>query len=179
MAGDEGASTRDQVLGVVERFPGIHFRALVRELETSTALARYHLEALEGDGQVRCVHLGGFARYFPAATFGELTADERAKLAVLRQERPLEIVLALLELGAMQHRDLLDVVGGSKGNLTYHLQKLTASGVVVRVARGEEKGFHLADEAEVKRLLARFEPAGDIVDHVHDTWDDLFGGHRG
>lgn len=177
MDADEGP-TRERILAVVQRFPGIHFRGIVKELETSTALVRYHLQGLEEAGEVRHAEVGGFVRYFPVEAYGELDPADRRHLAVLRQERPLEIVLALLELGPMQHRDLHEVLGGSKGTLTYHLQKLEGAGLVRRVARGPERGFHLVDEAHVRHLLARFEPASDIVERVHDTWDDLFGGHR-
>ncbi|MDX1611844.1 MAG: ArsR family transcriptional regulator, partial [Candidatus Thermoplasmatota archaeon] len=138
MADDE--SMREQVLGAIEHFPGIHFRGIARELETSTALVRYHLQALEEEGAVRREEVGGYTRYFPAQDYEALTEEEREMLNVLRQERPLEIVLALLELGAMQHKDILEIVGGSKGTLTYHLNKLIDAGVVYKVARGDDRG---------------------------------------
>lgn len=177
MAQDE-ESTRERILDTVRAFPGIHFRGIVRELDTSTALVRYHIQQLLQDGKVRSVELGGFVRYFPKESYRELGPQDRELLALLRQERPLEIVLALLELGPMQHRDLHEVVGGSKGTLTYHLKKLTRAGVVRRVARGEERGFHLEDPDHLRDVLAQHEPSSDIVDRVHDTWEDLFGGHR-
>lgn len=175
---EEEVSMHDRVLEVVRHFPGIHFRGIVRELDTSTALARYHLQHLLEEGELRQVDVGGYARYFPVETYRELTEHEREMLNVLRQERPLEIVLALLEFGPMQHKDLLEIVGGSKGTLTYHVDKLVDAGIVNRVPRGEDRGFHLEDEGTVRDLLARYEPESDILDHVHDLWEDLFGGHR-
>ncbi|MBW3582894.1 MAG: winged helix-turn-helix transcriptional regulator [Euryarchaeota archaeon] len=171
-------STRERVLETIRRFPGIHLRGLIKELDTSTALARYHIQVLEKEGRVRSSEVGGFVRYFPVEDYKELSRDEREMLNVLRQERPLEIVLTLLEFGPMQHRDLLETMGGSKGTLTYHLDKLVAAGIVRKVSRGPERGFHLVDADRVRALLSRYEPVPALLSHVHDLWDDLFRGHR-
>ncbi len=173
---DEGQMP-EKILDVVQRFPGIHFRALVRELDTSTSLARYHLDALLEDDELRSYRVGGYVRYFPVETFEELSQEEKKKLNVLRQDKPLQIVLSLFEVGPMQHKDLHRVMDCSKGTLTYHLDKLVDAGLVRR--RGPGEGFVLEDPEEVRRLLARFEPASDMLDQVHDLWEDLFGGHRG
>lgn len=171
-------TVRDRILAAIRQFPGIHLRGLVKHLDTSTALARYHLDALQTEGVVRAYEVGGFTRYFPVEAFGELTERERRWLHLLRQERPLEIVLAFLEFGPMQHRDLLEIVGGSKGTLTYQLDKLVEAGVVAKVARGPDRGFHLQEPDKMRELLKRYEPVPDVLDAVHELWEDLFSGHR-
>ncbi len=174
----DGESLRNPVLRTIRNFPGIHLRGIVRQLSTSTALTRHHVQSLIQEGVVRAVHLGGFVRYFPAESFAELSTRDRRILNVLRQERPLEIALALLEFGAMQHRDLLEIVGGGKATLSYQLEKLVDAGVVTRVAKGPDRGYHLASPADVRRILARYDPLPEVLESVHDTWEDLFGGHR-
>lgn len=169
---------RELILDAIEEFPGIHFRALVRELDTSTSLARYHIEKLLDADSIRSEEIGGYVRYFPTEEYEELSDEEREQLNVLRQEKPLEAVLALLEFGSMQHKDLHEIVPGSKGTLTYHLDKLVDAGLVHRVPRGEDRGFHLVDEDRTRRLLARYRPESDMLDEVHDMWEDLFGGHQ-
>lgn len=169
---------RDRIQNVVRSFPGIHLRGIVKELDTSTALARYHLDHLVAGHKIREVHVGGFTRYFPVETYGELTPKERRMLELLRQEKPLEIVLTLLEFGSMQHRDLVEMVSTTKGTLSYHLDKLVDLGLVRKVPRGPDKGFHLVDPQGVRTLLARYEPLPEIYERVHDLWDDLFSGHR-
>lgn len=163
----------------VDRYPGIHFRALVRELDTSTSLLRYHLEALLEADEVRAHEVGGYTRYFPPSAERGLTEEEQEILEVLRQDRPLEITLAILDLGSpVRHKDLVEVTGLAKGTVTYHLDKLRDAGVVRRVPRGEDRGFHLQDPDQVRSLLADFEPVPDVLDRVSATWEDLFGGHR-
>ncbi len=174
----DDASMRDRVLAAIQSFPGIHLRGLVRQLDTTSSLVRYHIQSLMAESAVRSTDVGGFTRYFPEAEFKELTPKERKELHLLRQERPLEIILAMLEFGGMQHRDLLEIVGGSKGTLTYQLGKLTKAGLVRRVATGPDRGFHLVDADQVRDLLARYEPVPEVLRRVHDTWDDLFGGHQ-
>lgn len=175
---DDEAGMKERVLETLRRYPGLHFRGLARELDTSTSLALYHLEQLEEEERIRSEEVGGRVRYFPAEEYESLSEDEREKLDVLRQEKPLEIVLALLQLGSMRHKELHEIVPGSKGTLTYHLNKLVDADLVRRVRRGEAKGFHLVDEDEVRRLAARYRPESDMLDEVHDLWEDLFGGHR-
>lgn len=174
----DDASVHDQIMQTIRDYPGIHLRGLVKQLDTSTSLARYHLEALVGDGLVRDYEVGGFTRYFPREEYDALDERSLHMLHVLRQQRPLEIVLAILDVGPMQHRDLLEIVGGSKGTLTYQLDKLIEANIITKVAKGPERGFHLSDRDKVRKLLARYEPVPSVVEHVHDTWEDLFSGHR-
>jgi predicted transcriptional regulator len=173
-----GGSVKERIRAAVESFPGIHLRGIVRYAETSTALARYHLDALVRENVVREVRVGGFTRYFPKEQYGELTPKQRQILQLLRQERPLEIVLAILEHGPMQHRDILEFVGGSKGTLSYQLDKLIAADVLRKVPKGPEKGFHLVDPEGLRKLLSRYEPVPEIYKQVNDLWEDLFRGHR-
>jgi predicted transcriptional regulator len=170
------ATMRERIRETVRQFPGIHLRGITKHVETSTTLARYHLDHLIADGSVRETRVGGFTRYFPRGADWKLSSEDRAMLNVLRQERPLEIVLALLEFGGLQHRDLVETVGGSKATLSYHLEKLVKAGIVEKVPRGERKGFHLVDPPRVRRLLSRYEPVPEIDQQVHDLWDDLFRG---
>ena len=167
---------RELILEVLQRYPGLHFRAIARELDTSTALIRYHLDHLQEAGEVDSQEVGGYVRYFLVGEFEELTDEEREKLNVLRQEKPLEIVLALLHNGSMQHKDLHQIVPGSKGSLSYHLRKLQDAGLVRKIPRGESRGFHLEDEDEARQLVARCRPESDMLDDIHDMWEDLFGG---
>lgn len=174
----EEESTREKVRETVRSFPGIHTRALARQLNTSLALAQYHLQALEEAREVKSVQVGGFRRYFPAKAFGALTASEKKVLNILRREKPLEIVLALLEFGRLHHGELSEALGWSKPTLTYHLEKLVEAGLVLREPKGETRGFSLKDPDGVRSLLTQFQPVAEVDARVHDTWEDLFSGHR-
>lgn len=164
----------DRIVSEIHDHPGIHFRALARELDTSTALVNYHLEDLLEADQIRSVEVGGHTRYFPDGELEDLTGEERSMLDAMRQTRRLEIVLALLQGGPAQHKSLHEIVGASKGTLTYHLGKLRDAGVVEKVPDGR---FRLVDPKQVRRLLVCYEPESDLLDEVHDMWEDLFGGH--
>lgn len=169
---------RERIREAVASYPGIHARALARHLHTSLALVQYHLGSLEAAHEVRSVRTGGFRRYFPPSSFEELTPRERAILNLLRREKPLEIVLVLLEEGRLTHGQLAEALGWPKSVLSFHLDKLVAAGVVHREASGEEKGLELRDAEAVRRILRRFEPIEESAARIHDTWEDLFSGHR-
>lgn len=163
---------RDRVEEAVAAYPGIHLRGLVAHLGSSVALVRYHLQHLEAEGRVRRAEVGGFVRFFPPQVYKSMSRDERRMLNVLRQDRPLEIVLTLIEHGPLPHGHLLELVGGSKATLSYQLRKLEEAGVVAT----EGRGFAVARPDAVRRVLVQYEPVPEQDRAVHELWDRIFSG---
>lgn len=166
---------RRRILTLVHEYPGLHLRDIQRRLETSAALAEYHLNVLEGWGLVTSSEAGGYRRFYPARKpLRPLSREDKAILAVMRQEVPLGIVLHLLDRGPALHKELLDVVPVTKGTLTYHLKNLVRAGVVVRAGPGGERGFELADPGRTLRLLKDYGPTPDLIDAYGDMWSQIF-----
>lgn len=99
-------------------------------------------------------------------------------LHVLRQNRPVEITLTLIEHGPLSHGDLLALVGGSKATLSYQLRKLEEAGVIERLPDGAEREFHVGDMDTVRRVLTEYEPVPEMDHAVHSLWDKVFSGGR-
>lgn len=141
------------MLGVVSDHPGIHLRGLERETGLALGQVLYHLDRLERMGVLVSARDGGFRRYYPARGIGRA---EKRFLGALRQEMPRRVLLALLAGGELRHRELLDRLGVAASTLSFHLQRLLASGVVTRRREGASNVYSIADPALVRRELIFF-----------------------
>lgn len=164
---------RKQVYDAVRRYPGIHLRALERNLGISAPLAQYHLKHLAKLGFVEGRDQGGYTRWWPTAKEVRVREEDRALLGVLREEVPLHVALLLLDHGALTHGDLVAQLGIAKSTVSYHLAKLAQAGVVER-----EPGtarLRLAEPERVHALLLAHNPTPDLLDTFAGLWDDLYG----
>lgn len=171
---------RKRVYDLIWQYPGLHLRQLQRLAGLDLSLVEYHVNQLERQGVVVSMEQGGYRRFFPLASVEHpLTADDRRVLGLLRQAVPFGVVVLLLERGALPHKDIAAALRVSKPALTYHLKKLAAAGVVLRVPRGEQRGFHLADPERVRALLRAYRPAPDFIEAYGRLWSELYGPRGG
>lgn len=169
-------TTRALVFDAVRRYPGIHLRALERELGLSAALVQYHVKKLEAEGFVETREQGGYARLYPTpkAEPVQVRPEDRELLGLLREEVPLHIVLLLLDRGPLTHAELVAALGNAKSTVSYHLAKMAEAGLVDRVAGSTR--LQVPERDRVYRLLLAYRPTSDLLDAFADLWGDLYGG---
>lgn len=141
---------RTNILECIARTPGIHLRSVERTTSLPLGQVLYHLDRLERMGLIVSTKDAGFRRYFLSRDIGRA---EKRYLAALRHEVPRRILLILLETGRQTHKDLqarLEVAGST---LSFHLQRLLASGVLARDRRGAANLYAIADPETVRREL--------------------------
>lgn len=147
---DVTAGPRADILHCVQGLPGIHLRRIEREVSLPLGQVLYHLERLERMGLLVSARDSGFRRYFPA---GEVARAEKPVLSALRQEPARRILLGLLRAGPCTHKEIQARVGSAASTLSFHLQRLVASGVLVRERLGTANLYSLADPATTRREL--------------------------
>lgn len=172
--------TRKKIYDTVKRFPGLHLRELSRQLGLSVPLVDYHLNFLEKYGIVAGISDEQYKRFYPKDPLGAeqktdvLSADEKRIIALLRQRIPLQIVLFILKQGNAQHKEMVPFMGVSPSTLSHHLNKLQRRGILVKTAAGDERGYRLANEAQIARLLLHYEPPpGTLVDSFAEIWEEF------
>lgn len=172
--------TRRRIYEAVRKFPGIHLRELSRQLGLSVPLVDYHLNFLDKYGMVSGIADEQYRRFYPRDPIGAenktdvLSADEKRVVALLRQRIPLQIVLFLLKNGTAQHKEMVPLMGISPSTLSHHLNKLHRRGILVKTVSGEERGYRLANEGQIARLLLTYEPPpGTLVDSFIEIWDEF------
>ena len=84
--------TRRRIFEHVRRFPGTHFREILRALALQPGELEYHLHTLEKARILRAQDEGGRRRYFVAA---EVPHPDHAVLGLLRQVLSLIPVLVI------------------------------------------------------------------------------------
>jgi predicted transcriptional regulator len=170
-----GAVVHAQVLAFVKRYPGVHVRAVERELRLSSRLAAYHLEQLEREGRVQCVHEAGFARYFPAVGKPRWSQDDVAFLCLMRRPAALRITLLLAGSGTLGRAELGQRLDLARASVSYHLGQLIDAGVVASEMEGRRRLYRLADPGATLGRLASFTPLPDDLEPFDAIWQDLLG----
>jgi predicted transcriptional regulator len=166
---------RGQVLGFVQRYPGVHVRAVERGLHLSSRLAAYHLEQLEGAGRVQCVHETGYSRYFPAIGKPRWSKDDVAFLCLMRRPAALRITLLLASEGPLDRTELGRRLDLARASVSYHLGQLLEAGVVASDPAGRRLLYRLADAPGTLGRLANFTPLPDDLEPFDAMWHDLLG----
>lgn len=144
---------RAQILECVTTTPGIHLRQVERDTHLPLGQVLYHLDRLERMGLVVSTRDAGFRRFYAA---NEIGRGEKRYLAALRHEVPRRVLLVLLEEGRATHKGLLDRLGVAGSTLTFHLQRLLASGVLERGAGGASNEYVIVDAQTVRREVIFF-----------------------
>ena len=168
--------SRRRIFELLTEYPGLHLRELERRLGMDVRGLRYHLEYLEARGALTTLREGGYLRYYPRewdeTQFREQFGPaEKRILALLRQRRPLQLVLILLEQGDVAGPMLRGEMGVGAATLNYHLRKLLRLRLVGVRTAGRVKHYRLRNRESVLQLLIRFRPPADLVEDFLDLWE--------
>jgi predicted transcriptional regulator len=164
--------TRRRIADRVHADPGIHFSALVRELDLAPGQVQYHLRRLSRAGEAVAEQVSGRTHYYPP----EYDEWERRALALLRRETSADVVVVLAEHGPARPSAVAERVGIARSTLEWHLARLVDCGLVEkrRDARGRVT-LALARPDVTARLVdeATPTPVGRFVDRFARLVDSL------
>lgn len=169
------SDVRERIRHHVEREPGVHFRAVVRDLDLAPGQVQYHLRRLRRAGELIREEYAGRTHFFPP----EHDAQTRRQLAALRRETARDIVLELAEGDASRPAAVAEAVGIARSTLEWHLERLVAEGLVEKgVAADGGVELSLADPELVGRRLEAVEPAAPerLLDRYTRLVDALVSG---
>jgi predicted transcriptional regulator len=127
---------RAAILAKVREQPGIHQRALARELDISPQNASYHLRRLETLGLVTSTRPGRQRRYFPVEG-GRAQRDAWLVDAFLANARRREMLSEVVHAPGIRAADLARRLGMPHGSAHWGLRRLVERGLVV----AEEAGY--------------------------------------
>lgn len=149
MLGDTRTS-RDAVLDLLRREPGLHLREIPRRLGISLGAARHHLAALAHAEYVVHVRYGRFVRWFPREG---LASSEFTLISALRIRPQREILMSLLARGPSRFSDLRAGTGMPPSVLARGIRQLVARGLVVT---GDARRYEVADPGFVRLHVDRY-----------------------
>jgi predicted transcriptional regulator len=160
---------RRSIYNLILKNPGLHARKIAQMLKLSGQLTDYHLLLMERKNLIRSSKEEGFRRYYIE---GKIGFQDRKRLAVLRREMPLRIVLFILNNPYSKHKDILRHLEVAPSTLSYHLKKLVKSGILSITVTNDEIGYTVKNREEITVLLIRYKPYSRI-ESLKDTWIDF------
>ncbi|WP_049935314.1 winged helix-turn-helix transcriptional regulator [Haloplanus natans] len=150
--------------------PGVHFRALLDELEYAQGTLQYHLRWLADEGIVEVSDDGKYTRYYPAAEFGK---TDRAVMNALRREYSRRILAYLLADGPLSTTELSDRLDKAQSTVSWHLSKLAEADLVTKERDGRSVVYEVSDPDRVEYLYTVYRRSftDTVVDRVLGLWD--------
>lgn len=162
------STVRSRLLAHLERCPGAHVSALVRDLDLAPGQVQYHLDHLRDADRVVAERYRGRTHHFPE----EYDACERRAIAVLCRETARDVVAYLLQSGPTSPGVVADDLDIARSTLEYHLEALTTESLVEK--RRDDTGqvtLIVPDPAATLSVLAAARPG--TVDRFHDRFTRL------
>lgn len=166
----EELESRREIFHLIKKNPGINLTNISKITKLSLQLIDYHTAYLERLNLIEIDRKIGFKRYYPK---DEIGLKEKKLLSILRREKPLKIVLFLLEHPYSKHKDILENFDLSPSTLTYHLNNLIKNGVLDYIKKpGEHGKYVIKNENEIVSFLIQYKPH-IILKRFKDTWDEF------
>lgn len=131
-SGSEATPTRQQILRLLWREPGLSTRGVARGVDLDESSAAYHLHRLERAGAVVCERIGRIVAHYPNG-WGNATAR---KYAVLSPEARVVLDVLREEAIALRAVDVSRRSGLRVGAVRHALSLATRLGLARRARRG-------------------------------------------
>ena len=162
------SDVRHDIRNRVSTDPGIHFNALVRELDLASGQTQYHVRRLLRSGEIVSEELYGRTHYYPT----DYDDWDRRALALLRRETCRDVLVYLIEHGPARPDEVADALGIARSTLEWHLDHLLECDLVEkRYGERNRVTLHLASPERTGKLLARVTPS--VADRLVDRFTRL------
>ncbi len=156
---------------IVNRFPGIRYREVMRLSGLSNGVLSYHLHLLEKSGRIRAQRQSRVTRLYPPS----MSHNEATVIAALRQIKARQIILYLIEKGSSTFNDIVGDVNRSKTTVYWYLGKLQDAGLVKTSQADGRLIYSVNNREEIIRLMSRYRSSflDKMVDNFLDNWCEL------
>ncbi len=163
--------TRRRIYDFVVANPGSHLRAIKDELDMPMGQLEYHLQYLEKRGLLDSKEDRYYKRFYPA----EMSATDRRLLSAIRQEKPRQIVLIVLQGPGIDHKALQKEMGIGASSLSFYMKDLIAKEVIEKKREGRRSLYTVNDPDRIVKLLITYRPSflDTMVDRFLETWLDV------
>lgn len=160
--------TRRRIYDHVVANPGNHLRAIKHELDMPMGQLEYHLLYLEKRGLLESKEDRYYKRFYPS----RMSATDRRVLSAIRQEKPRQIVLIVLQDPGVDHRTIQEGMGIGASSLSFYMKDLMEKEVVEKRKEGRRSLYIVKDPHRVVRILITYRPSflDKMVDRFLETW---------
>ncbi len=143
---DAKENQRDKIIGVLEKNPGLHFRALQRETNLAVGQLEYHLYQLEKLGNISSRRDGRFKRYFIS---DNSTLLDKKISYYLRNKKAREIIIRLLRKSPENSEELRIKLKMKRDEMEQLINNMIDDMIIVN----EGKQLSIAAPTQVKKAI--------------------------
>lgn len=169
MAKELDLETRRELFELISKFPGLHFREILRRLDISSGNLNYQLSYMIKHDIIVTIADGNLKRYY---IIGKVKGKEKRILACLRNETARGLVLYLLLNPDSQFNELAQKFDLAPSKLAYHLKKLVEKDIIEKKKEGRITIYRAKDEDAIANVLITFRPSflDSIVESFLESW---------
>lgn len=164
--------SRRRIYERVRQTPGLHLRALARELGMPLGTLEYHTHQMEKVGLLVTRGEGWIKAFFAQDL---LDRRDRDLMFLLRQKTPRRLALEIVGKPGIGFQGLAERLRIAPSTLSFHLAKLRRTGLVEERLEGRQKSYSCTDSERVRKLIVQYRSTfvDDVVDRFADAWLDL------
>jgi predicted transcriptional regulator len=171
MAKELDLETRRELYELISKFPGLHFREILRRHDISSGNLNYQLGYMMKHDLIVTIADGNLKRYY---IIGKVKGKEKRILACLRNEISRGLVLYLLLNPNSQFNELAQKFDLAPSKLAYHLKKLVGKDIIEKKKEGRITIYRAKDEDAIANVLITFRPSflDSIVESFLESWQE-------
>lgn len=160
-----------QLIGVIEKNPGIKFREIMRETGMKNGVLEYYTGKLERNGVVKVERNPGQTRFYPPG----ISDEDTLLIKNLRQDTPRLILVSLIQYKALSFSELVEKTRKSPSTVSLYISQMTRDSIVESEFINFKKRYYVKDLERLEKIIDNYHPRliESLADHLADTFSSL------
>lgn len=158
----------EQIIKVIEKYPGIKFREIMRETGMKNGVLEHYTFKMEKEGTVKVERTPGQTRYYPPG----LPNEDVHLIKNLRQETPRQILASLLQLGFLSFRELTGITKKAPATVSSCLAQLVRDDLVETAIVDSKKKYFVKDPKRLQSIIGKYHP--NLIERSAERLADNF-----
>ncbi|MFZ0514373.1 MAG: winged helix-turn-helix transcriptional regulator [Candidatus Nitrosopolaris sp.] len=168
--GYKAHDSKTEILGQIDKNPGIRYRELLRLTGLTNGGLEYHLKILERSHKVRVDrHNGRRTRYYPL----DISLDESHILGCIRNDVSSQIVFFILGHDLCTFGEIVDHIKKAPSTASWHLKRLSEAGITSINYGTEYQLYSIVNNNFVKKVLCKYKET--FRDKIANAYYEIFG----
>jgi len=164
---------QNKILKIINFFPGIRYRDLIRATSLKNGTLSYHLTVLEKKSNIKVIRTenSNITRYYPAST----PSEETIILGFLKIKTTREIILILDKKKYCTFNEIVTFINRAPSTASWNLKRLIDSEVIIRKKGTLISEYSLKNQTLINKLIQQNNTTflDRCVDNYTSIIDDL------
>jgi predicted transcriptional regulator len=169
---ESNRDNRSTILKIINSFPGIRYRDILRITNLNNGTLSHHLSILEKSSIIKIgrTENSNITRYFPAST----PSDETLILNYLKIKTTKSIIMMLIETDGVSFNEIVNHINKAPSTISWNLKRLVDSNIVERKRGNDVSLFFLHNKELDKKLVGQNNKT--LLDRSIDNYISIIDG---